>query len=114
MQAQGRSRRNLVVLYLNGGNDSLSTVIPYNDPQYASQYPPEQAVRQCRVIDSYQSRTTDFWAACDGLGGPETYRLGGSFNDGKGEPGQSSRVSHGSPVARVRRINVLNTGTRGA
>ena len=31
--AQGRNRRNLVVLYLSGGNDSLSTVIPYTDPQ---------------------------------------------------------------------------------
>jgi len=58
---------------------------------------------------AYQSRTTDFWQACDGLGGPDTYRLGGSFNDGKGEPSQSSRVSHGAPVARFRRINVLNT-----
>jgi TldD protein len=58
---------------------------------------------------AYQSRTTDFWGACDGLGGPETYRLGGSFSDGKGEPTQSSRVSHGCPVARFRRINVLNT-----
>jgi uncharacterized protein (DUF1501 family) len=38
-QAQGRSRRNLVVLYLNGGNDSLSTVIPYNDPQYYARRP---------------------------------------------------------------------------
>jgi TldD protein len=60
---------------------------------------------------AYQSRTTDFWGACDGLGGPATYRLGGSFNDGKGEPTQSSRVSHGCPVARFRRINVLNTRT---
>jgi uncharacterized protein (DUF1501 family) len=38
-QAQGRSRRNLVVLYLSGGNDSLSTVIPYNDPQYYARRP---------------------------------------------------------------------------
>jgi uncharacterized protein (DUF1501 family) len=37
--AQGRSRRNLVVLYLSGGNDALSTVIPYNDAQYYARRP---------------------------------------------------------------------------
>lgn len=58
---------------------------------------------------AYQSRTTDFWNSCDGLGGPATYEIGGSFNDGKGEPGQSNAVSHGCPVARFRQVNVLNT-----
>ena len=58
---------------------------------------------------AYQSRTTDFWGACDGLGGQSTYLIPGSFNDGKGEPGQSNAVSHGCPVARFRNINVLNT-----
>ena len=61
---------------------------------------------------AYQSRTTDFWGACDGLGGSATYRLGGAFNDGKGEPTQLNAVSHGCPVARFRGINVLNTGVK--
>ncbi|MBX3289746.1 MAG: TldD/PmbA family protein [Acidobacteria bacterium] len=60
---------------------------------------------------AYQSRTTDFWGACDGLGGRSTYDIPGSFNDGKGEPGQSNAVSHGCPTARFRQINVLNTAS---
>ncbi len=62
---------------------------------------------------AYQSRTPDFWGACDALGGEATYELGGSFFDGKGEPSQSNAVSHGCPVARFRQINVLNTAARG-
>ena len=58
---------------------------------------------------AYQSRTTDFWGSCDGLGGPATYMLPGALNDGKGEPEQSNAVSHGCPVARFRQVNVLNT-----
>ncbi|HYN84614.1 MAG TPA: metallopeptidase TldD-related protein [Pyrinomonadaceae bacterium] len=61
---------------------------------------------------AYQSRTTDFWGACDGLGGQATYQLGGSFFDGKGEPGQLNAVSHGCPIARFRQINVLNTAAQ--
>jgi uncharacterized protein (DUF1501 family) len=38
-RAQGSSRRNLVVLYLSGGNDTLSMVIPYTDPQYYARRP---------------------------------------------------------------------------
>jgi TldD protein len=63
---------------------------------------------------AYQSRTTDFWQACDALGGPKTYELNGAANDGKGEPSQSNAVSHGCPVARFRKVNVLNTATKSA
>src|SRR5205814_5868959 len=38
-RAQGSSRRNLVVLYLSGGNDALSMVIPYTDSQYYARRP---------------------------------------------------------------------------
>jgi uncharacterized protein (DUF1501 family) len=38
-RAQGARARNLVVVYLSGGNDSLSTVVPYLDPFYYSRRP---------------------------------------------------------------------------
>jgi uncharacterized protein (DUF1501 family) len=38
-RAQGSARRNLVVLYLAGGNDALSMLVPYTDSQYYARRP---------------------------------------------------------------------------
>jgi TldD protein len=58
---------------------------------------------------AYQSRTPDFWAACDGIGGQALWENVGLNNDGKGQPGQINAMSHGCAPARFRRINVLRT-----
>ena len=62
---------------------------------------------------AYQATTTDFWRSLDGLGGPQTYVLGGAFNCGKGQPGQTAPVSHGAPSALFRGVNILNTQAEG-
>jgi TldD protein len=61
---------------------------------------------------AYQMRTPEFWNGMDMIGGQSTYFVGGSFNDGKGQPSQSNAVSHGCPAARFRGVNVINTGRR--
>ncbi|WP_163551207.1 TldD/PmbA family protein [Candidatus Frankia alpina] len=65
-------------------------------------------VGQLRDV-AYQATTTDFWGSLEAVGGPQTYLLGGAFNCGKGQPGQVAAVSHGSPAALFRGVNVLNT-----
>jgi TldD protein len=60
---------------------------------------------------AYQATTTDFWGSLEAVGGPSTWRLGGAFNCGKAQPGQIAPVSHGSPSALFRGVNVLNTRT---
>ena len=49
---------------------------------------------------AYQSRTTDFWQACDGIAGRSYWQQWGAANDGKGEPEQINGVSHGCSPAR--------------
>ncbi len=61
---------------------------------------------------AYQMRTPDFWNAMTMIGGRSHYRMGGSFFDGKGQPGQINAVSHGAVPAQFRNINVINTGRR--
>jgi TldD protein len=61
---------------------------------------------------AYQSNTQEFWNSCVKVCDERDYRLGGSFFDGKGQPSQSSAVSHGSSTARFNGVNVINTGRK--
>ncbi|TNJ35636.1 TldD/PmbA family protein [Arenimonas terrae] len=58
---------------------------------------------------AYQIRTPEFWNACSAICDESDYRLGGSFFDGKGQPGQISAVSHGASTTRFDGMNVINT-----
>lgn len=71
-----------------------------------------KVVGQLRDV-AYQMRSQEFWNSLDMLGGKSTYEHGGTFNDGKGQPGQSNAVSHGCPPARFKNVNVINTGRAG-
>lgn len=62
---------------------------------------------------AYQATTTEFWRSLEAVGGPQTWLLAGAANCGKGQPGQVAPVSHGSPSALFRGVNVLNTVTEG-
>ncbi|MDB5193357.1 MAG: TldD/PmbA family protein [Segetibacter sp.] len=61
---------------------------------------------------AYQSNTQEFWNSCVGIADQSDYRMGGSFFDGKGQPGQISTVSHGSSTSRFNGVNVINTARK--
>ncbi len=61
---------------------------------------------------AYQSNTQEFWNSVSAICDEKDYRCGGSFNDGKGQPSQSSAVSHGCSTTRFNGVNVINTGRR--
>jgi TldD protein len=58
---------------------------------------------------AYQMRTPEFWNSCVAVCDESDYHFGGSFFDGKGQPGQVSAVTHGSSTARFNGANVINT-----
>jgi TldD protein len=58
---------------------------------------------------AYVMRTPEFWNSLAVLGGPQTYFLGASFGDAKGQPVQANAVSHGCPIALFRDATIINT-----
>jgi TldD protein len=61
---------------------------------------------------AYQATNQEFWNSMVAVADERDYRLGGAFNDGKGQPSQSNAVSHGSATARFNGVNVINTARK--
>jgi TldD protein len=55
---------------------------------------------------TYTGITPEFWGSLDGVGNRHEWRLHGLTNCGKGQPGQSAHVSHGTAPARFRGVQV--------
>jgi TldD protein len=55
---------------------------------------------------TYTGVTPQFWASLDAVAGPDSWRLYGLTNCGKGQPGQHAHVSHGTAGGRFRNVQV--------
>jgi TldD protein len=53
----------------------------------------------------YTGITPQFWASCDAIAGPDEWKVHGTPNCGKGQPGQTMRVGHGTAPARFRNVH---------
>jgi TldD protein len=54
----------------------------------------------------YSGITPDFWASCDAVAGQKEWRMWGTPNCGKGQPGQTMRVGHGTAPVRFRNVSI--------
>ncbi|CAN5768305.1 TldD/PmbA family protein [soil metagenome] len=54
----------------------------------------------------YTGMTTEFWSSCDAIAGATEWEMRGTPNCGKGQPGQSMRVGHGTSPARFRNVSI--------
>ncbi|HEY0636429.1 MAG TPA: TldD/PmbA family protein [Pseudonocardiaceae bacterium] len=98
-------------IYVVGDNSWSIDMQRYNFQFTAQRF---YAIRDGRLAGqlrdvAYQSNTPEFWGSLAGLGGPATYLVSGSFNCGKGQPGQGAAVSHGCPSTLFTGVNILNT-----
>ena len=55
---------------------------------------------------TYAGITYEFWRSCDAVADSGDYRMLGTPNCGKGEPGQIAHVGHGVSAARFRDVQV--------
>ena len=54
----------------------------------------------------YTGITPLFWGSCDAIAGESEWRMQGTPNCGKGQPGQTMRVGHGTAPARFRDVSI--------
>jgi len=61
-----------------------------------------------RIIKNptYSGNSVEFWNSCDGIGDESQWRLWGTPNCGKFQPGQNGRVAQGASPARFRNVKV--------
>ncbi|MBT9393052.1 TldD/PmbA family protein [Hymenobacter sp. NST-14] len=97
------------------GNGSFSI----DQQRYNSQFGGQvfYAIEKGRITEmledvAYQTNTLEFWGSCAAVCDASDYRFAGFFNDGKGQPSQSSAVSHGSSTTRFNAVNVINTARK--
>lgn len=55
---------------------------------------------------TYTGITPQFWAGCDAICNKDHWTVWGTPNCGKGQPGQTARVAHGTAPARFRDVQV--------
>jgi TldD protein len=54
----------------------------------------------------YTGITPMFWGSCDAIAGPDEWKVHGTPNCGKGQPGQTMRVGHATSPARFRNVSI--------
>lgn len=54
----------------------------------------------------YSGNTVEFWNSCDRIAGESEYRIWGTPNCGKGQPGQNMRTGQGASPARFLNVKV--------
>jgi TldD protein len=55
---------------------------------------------------TYTGMTPQFWGNCDAICNENHWRVWGTPNCGKGQPGQSAHTGHGAAPARFRNVQV--------
>lgn len=55
---------------------------------------------------TYSGSTVAFWNSCDAIAQAKDWRIWGTPNSGKGQPGQTARVGQGASPARFRNVKV--------